>query len=118
MVEKRRSERAHKDEAGCDEELDRDPEELESYPKTMEEDAPEPEETAKMPERQTPRRSTQPPERRVTAPAKKKSEMSNAQILAYARMCNAYLEHQDEMEQYEQHEGNHENSNTKWSVIP
>ena len=30
-----------------------------------------------------------------------KSQLSNEQALAYARMCNAYLEHQDEMAQYE-----------------
>ena len=30
-----------------------------------------------------------------------KSQLSNEQALTYARMCNAYLEHQDEMAQYE-----------------
>lgn len=33
--------------------------------------------------------------------AEQKSQLSNEQALAYARMCNAYLEHQDEMAQYE-----------------
>ena len=33
--------------------------------------------------------------------AEQKSQLSNEQALTYARMCNAYLEHQDEMAQYE-----------------
>ena len=32
---------------------------------------------------------------------KQKPQLSDEQALAYARMCNAYLDHQDEMAQYE-----------------
>lgn len=41
----------------------------------------------------------EPVKRQELTPAKK-PEMSDEQALDYARICNAYLEHQDDMEQY------------------
>ena len=46
------------------------------------------------------------------APAQvKKPEMSDEQALMYGLICNAYLNHQEEMEQYEPHERNNEKGN-------
>lgn len=46
------------------------------------------------------------------APAQvKKPEMSDEQALMYGLFCNAYLNHQEEMEQYEPHERNNEKGN-------
>lgn len=41
----------------------------------------------------------------------KKPEMSDEQALRYGLICNAYLDHQEEMEQYEPHERNNEKGN-------
>lgn len=41
----------------------------------------------------------------------KKPEMSDEQALMYGLICNAYLNHQEEMEQYEPHERNNEKGN-------
>ena len=41
----------------------------------------------------------------------KELEMSNEQALRYGSICNAFLEHQEEMEQYEPHERNNEKGN-------
>lgn len=38
-------------------------------------------------------------------------EMSDEQALMYGLICNAYLNHQEEMEQYEPHERNNEKGN-------
>ena len=46
------------------------------------------------------------------APAQvKKPEMSDEQALMYGLICNAYLNHQEKMEQYEPHERNNEKGN-------
>lgn len=41
----------------------------------------------------------------------KKPEMSDEQALRYGLICNAYLDHQEEMEQYEPNERNNEKGN-------
>lgn len=41
----------------------------------------------------------------------KELEMSDEQALIYGLICNAYLNHQEEMEQYEPHERNNEKGN-------
>lgn len=41
----------------------------------------------------------------------KKPEMSDEQALMYGLICNAYLDHEEEMEQYEPHERNNEKGN-------
>lgn len=41
----------------------------------------------------------------------KKPKMSDEQALMYGLICNAYLNHQEEMEQYEPHERNNEKGN-------
>ena len=41
----------------------------------------------------------------------RKPEMSDEQALRYGLICNAYLDHQEEMEQYELHERNNEKGN-------
>ena len=41
----------------------------------------------------------------------KKPEMSDEQALMYGLICNAYIDHQEEMEQYEPHERNNEKGN-------
>lgn len=49
-------------------------------------------------------------EKQIPTPTKE-LEMSNEQALRYGSICNAFLEHQEEMEQYEPHERNNEKGN-------
>ena len=49
--------------------------------------------------------------KKLTPAPVKKPEMSDEQALMYGLICNAYLNHQEEMEQYEPHERNNEKGN-------
>lgn len=49
-------------------------------------------------------------EKQIPTPTKE-TEMSDEQALMYGLICNAYLDHEEEMEQYEPHERNNEKGN-------
>ena len=51
------------------------------------------------------------PVKKPTPTQVKKPEMSDEQALMYGLICNAYLDHQEEMEQYESNERNNEKGN-------
>lgn len=51
------------------------------------------------------------PVKRAEPTQVKKPEMSDEQALRYGLICNAYLDHEEEMEQYEPHERNNEKGN-------
>ena len=51
------------------------------------------------------------PVKKPTPTPVKKPEMSDEQALMYGLICNAYLDHEEEMEQYEPHERNNEKGN-------
>lgn len=60
--------------------------------------------------KETKKAEPEPVKRPEPAPVKK-PEMSDEQALMYGLICNAYLDHEEEMEQYEPHERNNEKGN-------
>ena len=57
------------------------------------------------------KKAEQEPAKRPEPTPVKKPEMSDEQALMYGLICNAYLNHQEEMEQYESNERNNEKGN-------
>lgn len=60
--------------------------------------------------KETKKAESEPVKRPEPTPVKK-PEMSDEQALMYGLICNAYLDHEEEMEQYEPHERNNEKGN-------
>nr|DAH11732.1 MAG TPA: Oxaloacetate decarboxylase, gamma chain [Bacteriophage sp.] len=65
---------------------------------------------SEMVPKETKKAELEPAKRPEPTPVKK-PEMSDEQALRYGLMCNAYIDHQEEMEQYEPHERNNEKGN-------
>ena len=65
---------------------------------------------SEMVPKETKKAELEPAKRPEPTPVKK-PEMSDEQALMYGLICNAYLDHEEEMEQYEPHERNNEKGN-------
>lgn len=65
---------------------------------------------SEMVPKETKKEEIEPAKRPEPTPVKK-PEMSDEQALMYGLICNAYLDHEEEMEQYEPHERNNEKGN-------